>query len=338
MAAFNDLESSLELLFLSDSPMSKAVQGIGFITLETRAESGFRYPIEDAIVSPLQNPQTMQEKLIASYRQTTNNPDFVKYVVDKMPESMKSLEGFSEDPKFPPEPFIDTSFVYDAVTAFGIGMCQTPEEFPSAKGIIEPLMNVTFEGATGKFLLDEHGSRVYKTVTFVVYNSIARNPINGSGSPVGLNPVFGFEKGEWFDISDDVQFIFGDGSTIPPIALSPLNNPNDSVNPIVLVGGIALLLIIMLSSLCCLYWTLQNIQEPVVCASQASFLVLIAGASFLSSLSVVPLAIQESNVPNETKDVACLAVPWLFNVGVSLAISAIMAKLWRLREVGCQAL
>lgn len=328
------------VLFL-DSDLYQATAGIGILQFDARIHENARIPLRDSIQEPLENPTTPQEHIMTSWRQAIQDPVFDAHVRSKMPLALGVMRGYEPGAPFAQDPTVDASFLYDAVTTFGIAMCDTEVEFFTAPDVIPTLQNITFGGLTGNVLFDSVGTRDYRTVTFTVWNARPREVEDG---PVDSDddelpsftfvPVHFYNDGAWNDVGDNTTFIYKDGTAIPPDNLAPLAEDSESVRQSSVVAAVALLGVFVLASLFCLAWTITNRREPVVCASQEVFLVLIATGSLIASLTVIPLAIQESPVESQDlKNFACMGVPWLFYTGVSVASSAITVKLWRLRQV-----
>jgi hypothetical protein len=321
-------------LYCLGSDLYRATLGIGLIQFEARANANARHPLEDSRLDVMDNPVTNQEKMIASWQKAVRDPVFLAYVQEKT-RFMEPMVGSGYVPVFAPEPFMDSSFLYDAVTAMGIAMCQAQAEFFTAKDVAPLLQNLSFRGATGNVVFSETGTRDYRTVTFTVWNAVPRDPQVDDSQGLRsftLIPIHSYSEGAWKHISETNKFIYADGTTFPPDHLAPVEATDNYVNSASLAIGLSMLGLAMLSSLYCLGWTIVNRREPVVCAAQMTFLVMIASGSLVMSASGIPLALLEVDFDRQLNS-ACMVVPWMFNIGLSAATSAISVKLWRIREV-----
>ena len=96
-------------------------------------------------------------------------------------------------------------------------------------------------------------------------------------------------------------------------------------------------------------WTLYYRGQGVVMSSQPVFLLLVVIGCFIMSISILPTAVEETyryeqdhltgqltDTPSQDidrVDAACMAFPWLFNLGFIVTFSALFAKIWRVCRI-----
>jgi hypothetical protein len=61
----------------------------------------------------------------------------------------------------------------------------------------------------------------------------------------------------------------------------------------------------------CLMFVIFYRLEPVVCASQHEFLVMISLGSFLQAAALIPFSMTDRDIGSKGLDVACMTVPWV---------------------------
>ena len=98
-----------------------------------------------------------------------------------------------------------------------------------------------------------------------------------------------------------------------------------------------------------LMWTIYFRDQVIVRKSQPVFLILVLIGCFIVSTSILPTIAEEAypyvqdpanqettDVPNDDIDgvnAACMAFPWLFNVGFTITFSSLFAKIWRVHQI-----
>ena len=113
----------------------------------------------------------------------------------------------------------------------------------------------------------------------------------------------------------------------PPVTYSL--NQLTGIRPV----GLALAVIIFLSSLFFGGWTFFYRNQAVIKKSQPIFLLMICAGTFLMGSTVIPLSIDDSIATSETCTRACMTAPWLFCVGFTTAFAAVFSKIWRLNRL-----
>jgi len=113
--------------------------------------------------------------------------------------------------------------------------------------------------------------------------------------------------------------------------------------------GLVLVSIQSSLSVAAIIWTYFYRKDIVIRKSQPIFLNLSAVGCLVMVLSIIPMGIQEGyrhiydeirgletsevNTQVYAVDIGCMATPWLWNIGFSLAFSALFAKIVRIKKV-----
>jgi 7 transmembrane sweet-taste receptor of 3 GCPR/5'-nucleotidase, C-terminal domain len=80
-------------------------------------------------------------------------------------------------------------------------------------------------------------------------------------------------------------------------------------------------------------WVIRNRKLRIVKTMQPVFLVAICVGVFVMGLSIIPLSIDDGIASQRGSDIACMAIPWLFCTGFTIAQSALFSKLWRINKL-----
>eukprot|EP00584_Thalassiosira_punctigera_P010678 CAMPEP_0172535426 /NCGR_PEP_ID=MMETSP1067-20121228/7438_1 /TAXON_ID=265564 ORGANISM="Thalassiosira punctigera, Strain Tpunct2005C2" /NCGR_SAMPLE_ID=MMETSP1067 /ASSEMBLY_ACC=CAM_ASM_000444 /LENGTH=1140 /DNA_ID=CAMNT_0013320359 /DNA_START=87 /DNA_END=3509 /DNA_ORIENTATION=+ len=106
-------------------------------------------------------------------------------------------------------------------------------------------------------------------------------------------------------------------------------NQIDKIRPV----GLSFTALVMLLSISLSLWTYRKRTHRVVKASQPIFLFIICVGVFVMASSIIALSIDDSIASQEVCSAACMAFPWLFSLGFTIAWSSILAKILRLNKV-----
>ena len=251
---------------------------------------------------------------------------FGNYVQSKLPVAA----AFSTKPgSFRP-------FMYDAVTALGVSMCQAGRTnssyFFSGLDIYEQFRNLDLQGASGRVLIDpETGTRDYKTMSFVVWNVRAED----SGG-LAFVPALVYENGDWVPIADN-KFIYKNGSEIAPNALPPIHLDYHYIGNTARAIAYFLMSITLFSAILSLLWLTWNRNERIVVIAQPVSLFVLSTGVVLMALTIAPATLDETKISSSTGlDAACMSSPWLYVMGISLVNGALLAKIWALHQAYMQ--
>lgn len=302
---------------VQDWDLAQALHGTGVFNLKYNPQSAFDRAIQTAA-----NSRQMQRDFIESHSE---------------PELFDNFEwNTNPDRSF----FQYTTF--DAVIALGLTACDTPGLFTGDE-FYKKLLQVDFEGVSGKVQFDNTtGTRVsmeYELVNFVL-KSASLSPQgmlafhSKLSATVDLAPVFSVGN-----ISSAVRiplinaiesFVYYDNTTIPPLALPPVEEDMNLIPDGALYFGLFLGALAMSLSIVCALWTAAYRKEYVVRAAQPIFLIQICVGTFLVAFAIVLLSFQEDMAG---LDAACATIPWTLCIGFSVAISALYSKAERINQV-----
>ena len=111
--------------------------------------------------------------------------------------------------------------------------------------------------------------------------------------------------------------------------------PQDDMNHLgpIRAGGLALMSIVMITSVAFAIWTHRNRKARVVRASQPIFLILLCVGAVILSSAIIPLSIDDSVASPSGCNIACMATPWLSSIGFTVVFSALFSKLHRVHKV-----
>lgn len=171
------------ILHFLGSALYNATKGVGIISFGIRRSENMRYPIEDAEAEQLpENPVTVEDKIKVSWRSTIQDPVFTSYLRSKLPSTLQEMGGFDPAEPLELDMCAGSSFLYDAVTAAGMTMCQTEQPFFMAEDVIPFIKNCSlFTGATGTVNFDESATRDFRTVIFTLWNVLPREDASRDG-------------------------------------------------------------------------------------------------------------------------------------------------------------
>lgn len=227
------------------------------------------------------------------------------------------------------------SFIYDAIMSIGIGGClaeQEPNGTIPGTSHIQGISEVNFSGASGTVQYNKGssanpGARLFANSTYwIAFNLI---PTLDNGGAYSMPAVLIPGNSTWTKVE---QYIYGDGSNLPPPLRDP---PNENYLSHGLTAlGFVLMAMVVLSSLATAMWVYVNRMEQVLRAAQPMFLYALALGSAVFSLAIAFLSFDEGDglsVGRLSK--LCMTVPWLVSIGHVITYGALFAKLYRVNKV-----
>ena len=220
-----------------------------------------------------------------------------------------------------------------------------------------------FQGSSGHVLFDALGNRAIESANFLLSNIVVSKD---DKAPVALNLMGKYDstKASWaFDADKKIQY--PGGAVAPPSdTVVPTHNKGfagpgmKAFNHI--LAGISVVL-----GLVFMCWTIVHRKTKVVRYSQPGFLVAICIGCMISSLSIIPVNMDDqgandnvagfesiltpTNVdfnthvypyvqfsngtssPKAALDVACMLSLWLYSLGFVLTFGSLFAKIYRVR-------
>jgi ABC-type branched-subunit amino acid transport system substrate-binding protein len=272
--------------------------------------------------------------------------------IDEHPRFMAALKAFASDNSTLRLEFIGTyhhselwqdlewtmpewsvwqAFNYDAALAFGIAACQTPGLFTGSE-LYETLLNVSFEGVTGNVSFDGiTGTRTAGSVSYRIDNVILDlEQSNDEYIRFESKLAVLISNGQVQQVN---EFVYYDNTTNPPPALPPLQDYDYNLMPVgVQAFGWFLGGVVMMMSVGWMVWIYLHRTSLIVKASQPVFLAQLCAGTFVMASAIIPMGLQGTNA-TKGLDVACMIIPWLVFIGFVIALSALLAKSWRLNKL-----
>jgi hypothetical protein len=99
------------------------------------------------------------------------------------------------------------------------------------------------------------------------------------------------------------------------------------------IAGLVLMSVVMATALGFVIWTIHNRNERIVRCSQPNFLVMLSVGTIIMASAILTLGIDDGNSSSEAADRACMATPWLLNMGFVISFSALFSKIWRINKI-----
>jgi hypothetical protein len=232
-------------------------------------------------------------------------------------------------------PQFGDDFMFDAVMATAMGACLARRDGGNTTGPahVEGIRSVDFQGASWqvKFGIGggsvSQGARDSSTIVWGVYNLL---PATTDEELVSTNVTETYLNGTWYPLED---FVYADGSTIPPKALRDLPEQNYLTGAIRGVG-LALMGMVMLGAFATVIWVYLHREHRILRAAQPHFLYVIAFGSAVSVSTILVVSFDESYGWSEQQlSRACMAIPWLLSLGHIITYGALFSKLWRINKV-----
>lgn len=321
----------------TDSSSSQAIRGIGLVQmLGGKTTDRIVQGIESTPVFD-QNATSGFERYRSSWRDALQDEKFVNYVHTKLPESLNTTSGFLLGDNFAKEPTGCHPFLYDAVTALGVSMCQLNETtmFFTGKDLYSQFQDVAIESASGKLIVSMTGTREFATISFVIWNVRVVGSDSDGFSVLEFVPSFHYVAGRW-EVIPGNEFQYPNGSMAAPDSLPPVSHEYNYIKRSDRIFGYTLMAFIVTFSICSITWTLIRLKSHVVNSSQPIFLVMVSAGAVIMSLAIFPAGLDETVVNSmHGLDVACMAVPWLYFLGTNIACGALLAKTRAVHQVSC---
>lgn len=268
------------------------------------------------------------------------------YFLEKQPADVIQKLGRQAE-MFSAEPSQFSYFIYDAIQSLGLAMCQMPTSDPGpffpGPLVYEKFLETSFEGTSGQLDIDPtSGTRAAVGVTYTVWN--ARSASTSKQDIVGfdLHPTTHIVPMPDLDDKSKVQFklehmqpfVYNDGTSQQPDTLPPPEVNQNLIGDAGRTVGYVLMGIVVFLGLVCLLWAYLKRSSRVVQASQPIFIGLVIAGCVVMSAATIPLSMEETTVNDESGlDVACMASPWIYCLGFTIAFSALFTKTWSVYRV-----
>lgn len=306
MVGFSDWADPSFSLGWVDADVAKALHGVGMIHLHLNPKIAF----DVAMRHFSQSPESQQELL-----EHIQEPELFQNYTYQATTSYQQFQYFT----------------YDAVIAMGLAACRTSGMF-SGSQLHESFKGLNFEGVSGQIDFDPHtGIRSSGDFILRVNNILLSEERSTTGRFRFENQVVAEVTGDNVNMIN--PFSFANNSTIQ----LPDHPPFESYDYNLIPRGLQVFCLCMaafvaLLSFVFMAWTYWHRKKFIVAAAQPIFLVQLAVGTIIMATAIIPLSMQgKESTP--ALDRSCMAVPWLFFIGLVVAISAILCKTWRLEQI-----
>jgi hypothetical protein len=316
------------MFLLAGSHLARAYDGLGIIQMSGGVMTEPFISGEAAVSPPDESATSGFEKFRLSWTEALQDPEFLEYVRLRLPDSLSVLSSFDRNATFANDPGASRPFLYDAVTSFGISMCQAGRNstYFTGPGIYNEFRQLDFEGASGRVTIDSStGTRNYRSIAFVMWNMQIYGEDEDGFAQFKLVPSLNFEDNGWVKIPGN-PFIYPNGTETPPASLPEVAFNFNYIGKKARASGYALMAFAMASSILSLLWLVYYRDEPVVNSSQPLCLTMVSSGAFIMASTIIPLSLEETIVDDTGLDKACMAAPWLYVLGTCVALSALLAK------------
>lgn len=239
---------------------------------------------------------------MSEWNAVLESDEWNNYIVSKIKEHPPWLDDVEDARSYARS--IPSSFVllqYDAIISLILASCTVQRESGdplfASEAVFEAFKEVEFEGAYSKVLIDrETASRDFRSVPYSITNIVANEPDESGvvSFSTKVTHIYDSEAESWPPVEGS-EFIYSDGTTIPPPVLPPYEQELITLNPA--ARGYGLFLCAVASALSTGYytWTVLNRKTVVIRASQPLFLGLLCVGTFIMAISIIPMSMENSN-------------------------------------------
>lgn len=280
-------------------------------------------------------------ELIREIKKQAESSEYMDYMQSVLPNpfsdtnSSNATRDMMNEKSFLTEHNIDSriQFVYDATVIAGLSACSaTKDLYLSGDDLYSTLVRYNYTGVSGLVTLDNRtGSRIIDSSSYSIWNI---RPMNLSS-----NDDFQLEIRKSSIITNESMeqvepFVYNSGQITKPEAVwktQIITNLADA--DVISVESILCILSLALSVISAV-WTYKNRNTRIIRASQAFFLYLICLGTIFVALSMTP-SISSASVKmnNFTSAICCNMHLWLLTIGISLIISSLYSKLYRINKI-----
>ena len=273
------------------------------------------------------------------------DPRALEYVNSKQPAPpLSGLPPYKKDAGyFAQFPNHIVTFSYDAIVGLGMAACEMEEETAnipgeetfSGKDHLSTFVGNTFRGASGD--VEIVGQTRTALSSYFVMAAMTKNPINEThsnfkGSPIPFYYDTDPNQLKWKTFGGK-PFVYSGNTTDPPKELPDSSEDMNHIQPAFRIIGAVLAGIGMFLAVGCGATTVKLRNNKVIKASQPEFLILICVGCLLMVSTIIPLSIDDSVASEEGCSTACMAAPFLFSIGFTIAFSALFAKTNRINQL-----
>ena len=344
--------SCVVISLLLDDGLAGATNGIAIFQAESTqfdkaiiAETGMMEVNDSDSASSATT--TANDRFRKAWSDAISDPVMTEYFLEKQPTDIVQKEG-QQTEMFSAQPSQFSYFIYDAIQSLGLAMCDqmsTSGSGPFYPGplVYEQFLGTSFEGTSGQLDIDPAtGTRAAVGVTYTVWN--ARSASVSKQGIVGFDlhptthivpmPDLNDKSRTHFKLEHVQPFVYNDGTSQQPDTLPPPEVNQNLIGDAGRTVGYVLMGIVIFLGLICLLWAYLKRTSRVVQASQPIFIGLVVAGCVVMSAATVPLSMEETTVEDESGlDIACMASPWIYYLGFTIAFSALFTKAWSVYRV-----
>ena len=270
------------------------------------------------------------------------------------------------------------AYEFDGVVAAGILAClvshkgPVPDDFGAQ--VYAKRQAADFHATTGHVKFDKVGNREINTANYMLSNLIVSK--TDPAAPATLNLMGKYNaaadngKGLW-EFDANKKFQYPGGATEPPTDITvPTHDKMFAGSSMKVLSYILAILSVGLGSVF-MCWTIYQRNTKVVRHSQPEFLVAVCIGCMISSLSIIPVNMDDQGANNNvigftskdlaivtpanvdfdkhvypyvqfdnattsaksTLDISCMLSLWMYSLGFVLTFGALFAKIWRVNKI-----
>jgi hypothetical protein len=236
------------------------------------------------------------------------------------------------------------AFAYEAAVALGLGACRAIGEdgredyYLSGVSHFDQIMKTTFAGIAGEPVSfnPATGSRNAEDVAYRVRNYIPEVVAGDGGKGVSSFrdvTTHVYRNGTWEHLTDYTFAGGNSSSTLPPIDIPPPAIEEEIVSTGVRVALLVMCGLILFQAVGFGCWTARYRKSRVVLASQPFFLYTICFGILIFGSTMIPLSLDHGALELPGCQMACTSTVWLFTLGISITLSAFVAKTHRINRI-----
>ncbi len=265
-----------------------------------------------------------------------NNPIDLDYLFSLWPKydeniHQESIDSFSNF--LTPTASVHAAFVYEATIALGLAACAAVDGDLALDGKehFDKMVNSAFQGINEDIIFDTITGSKEPTYTLYKVTNFIDQPAAEDGM-VRFNQSIShlYRQGEWEELT---PFVFNDGSINIPSDIPLLSLEDHMLHIGVRIIVLALCGLVLLLAVGLICWTHRHRLSRVVLASQPFFLHIICMGAIVMACTIIPVSIDHGLATLDGCSIACISIPWLGSIGLSMIVSALFTKTHRINII-----
>ena len=279
------------------------------------------------------------DKLQEKMNEIIKSPEDLQFAASMLPGEPSPI--LEDDRFFKPLSYVASSFIYDATILLGLAACNATTEdlFLDGDAFFNELLNISFDGVTGRVILDpQTGTRIFNSTYFKIMNVMEGEIVDNDDRVENQNSVTLklsqsnlFFNGTW---ETTEPFVFGDGTTALPKSLPDPIVETNLIHPATRISVLFLCACAILVAVGFGIWTWLNRTTRIVRASQPFFLYIICLGTVLLATTMIPRQYDAGNLQSPRGlNIACNATLWLCVLGAVVIFGALCSKLHRINRI-----